>query len=186
MINGSADALSNLVPSRWGAPLPTFSGPKGSEADWQINGFAADSLVQIVQNMGTDWTFDVILYPTYTRALYAVTAEHVCDISFAPFTETAARAYCGEDTGTLQGCTSPPDGEEPKARHACCADFMTSMMTTTIGALIKDSTAHAQLISGYESVWHYFFTFGYEIFQILSWTMVRIRGRACVCGHGVN
>ena len=175
MINGSTDALSNIVPSRWGAPLPTFPGPKDSGAHWQLSGFAADSLVQIIHNMGTDWTFEVIVYPTYTRALYAVTAEHACDISFAPFTETAARGYCGEGTGTLQGCTPPPDGEEPKARHACCANFMTSMMTTTIGALMNKTTAKTDPHSDSQNVRNYFLTLAYEALQILSWTMVRVR-----------
>ena len=176
MINGSADALFEIVPFRRGAPLPTFSGPKRSDADWSLSGFAADSLVQIVHNMGTDWTFEVTVYPTYTRALYAATMEHACDISFAPFTETAARAYCGNGTGTLQGCTPPPDGEEPKARHACCADFTTSMMATTIGALIKESTARGDAHADQ----NHLLTLAYESLQILSWTMVRVKGRASV------
>ena len=179
MINGTADALFDIVPFRWGASLPTFSGPKGPGAvpsDWPLSGFAADSLLQIVQHMGTEWTFEVTVYPTYTRALYAVTTEHTCDIAFAPFTETAARAYCGEGTATLQGCTPPPDGEVPQPRHACCADFTTSMMTTTIGAIIKESITHAEPHANQD----YFFTLVYESLQILSWTMVRMRGRAGV------
>ena len=173
MINGTAGALLDIVPTEWGASLPTFPGPEGSDAvrsDWPLSGFAADSLLNIVQNMGPEWTFEVTMYPTYTRALYAVTTEHACNISFAPFTETAARAYCGKGDTTLQSCTRPPDGEAPGPRHACCAEFTTSLMTTTIGAIIKDSTAHADP----QSVQHVLSTLAYEILQIMSWTMVGI------------
>ena len=134
MVNDSASALFDIVPTRWGASLPTFQAPRGVHAlrdDWPLDGFAADSLLKIVQNMGPEWSFEVTVYPTYTRALYAVTQEHACNISFVPFTETPARAYCGENTDTLQGCIPAPNGSAPEPRHGCCAEFATSMMSTT-------------------------------------------------------
>ena len=110
---------------------------------WNLTGFYADMLPLLLHNQQVSYRVHVI--PTFTQALYKTTKLHECDFAFAPYTHTAARAYCGNETSPegIPACTTPDDIHNLKLilhTDACCADFNLPMKTTSLGLIVTSTT----------------------------------------------
>lgn len=133
--SGSVSALrdhAKMYPDqKWtGAKPPVWQGATKTDT-WNLTGWYAELVTHVM--LGSSVTnYSVRFLPNYASALYATTKRNLCDVSFSPFTITAARTNCknaSELDNTITGispCTDPShDLDVPRNSDACCAAFGT-------------------------------------------------------------
>ena len=112
-----------------------------------ITGYIADVLIDVVRNMGSDWSCVVHILPSYTSALYATGRQKICDVAFQAQTATAQRAYCENYTSYVTGTPACPE-YNPSITWAnatrddtCCNSFSTPpfMITFPGGFVLRDA-----------------------------------------------
>ncbi len=114
------------LPPAWRGSTPD------REQAWNLTGWYADLIGHIMLGAGVT-NYTVRFLPQYSSALYATTKSGLCDVSFSPFTITAARTNClGPTAATssnptgVQACTDPVNASTPPSNQdACCANFGT-------------------------------------------------------------
>jgi hypothetical protein len=133
---GSAQALRDhalAYPEQtWPGPLAlAWRGSTRTES-WNLTGWYAELITHVMLGAGvTNYTLRFL--PQYSSALYATSKRGDCDVSFSPFTITAARTNClGATAGTAANptgvprCTEPTNATTPPSNQdACCAKWGT-------------------------------------------------------------
>ena len=115
-----------------------------------VTGFAAEMLLEIVKNMGTEWDCVVSFLPTFNKALYATTKERVCDVAYSPYGNTAKRANCNPVVNDETGLAACPLTDEfttwsnSTLEQSCCADFIRPLAVATLGGIVLTDTNNLQ------------------------------------------
>ena len=82
----------------------------------------------------------------YTAAIYATARQGICDVGFATFTNTAARAFCGKDANPATGVQACKEfdpattWQNATAADACCCDFAYPLIISNLASVVLYET----------------------------------------------
>ena len=150
---------------------PDIAWDEGDEL-YPVTGLSAQMLLDTVRYMGPEWDCEVMILPSYEKALYATTRMQVCDVGFANFANTAERCNCDPDEGVtsgVRGC-APYNASigflDSTVVDACCADFAVPMLKGTLIALVARAENRVGTSSALTA------EVGVDLLNILGWILL--------------